>query len=868
MSASHPVRIAEVRVDRRRDAALATVPDPQLGWLVESDLPDWWQRSVELRFGDRTATLETAESSFVDWPFAPLAPHETGELSVRVTGVDGSTSEWSAPLAVQAVFLAEGEWTAPTIALADPAAPAQPVSLRHEFSLDRPVSRAVLYATAEGVYQVTINGREVDDAVLKPGWTVYQERRIHESTDVTGLLAPGRNAIGVRLAGGWWTEEFGFAGRGKRFYGDQPAVTLFVRVEYADGTVETIETGEQWRATGDGPLVSSSLYQGESVDTRRAAPGWDAPGFDDAGWTLVRISPTTVIPEAQRAEPVRRTQLLPVVEVLTTPSGATVLDFGQNLVGRLRLRVSGRAGQTITLRHAEVLEHGELALRPLRFAAATDTFVLSGAGEQTLEPEFTFHGFRYAQVDGWDDLDPGAVTAVVLGSDMRRTGWLETSDPLIDRLHENAVWGMRGNFLSLPTDCPQRDERLGWTGDAQVFAPSASFLYDSDAFLASWLRDVAVEQRGNGGVCPYVVPNVLGEWGAAAAAGWGDAATVVPATLFERFGDRRALADQFPQMTAWCDAILSRTDDDGLWRAPFQFGDWLDPAAPPDRPMDARTDPDLVANAYLVRSLDLTASAARTLGDEEAASRYAAHAADTRIAFDREYLRDGDRLASDAPAAYALALAFDLDDGRPERRVAFGDRLAELVAEGGHRVPTGFLGTPVLLDALTATGHVDDALRLLFQTENPSWLYQVLLGATTVWERWDSLLPDGTVNPGEMTSYNHYALGSIVDWMHRSLGGLAPASPGYRTIRIDPAGYADFDRVRCAHETPYGLAEVEWNRDGNRVELTATVPANSRAEVHLPGVPSPVTVGSGTRTWTFTLPAPAAAASASASAER
>ncbi|MFF2050423.1 family 78 glycoside hydrolase catalytic domain [Leifsonia sp. NPDC058194] len=853
MSASHPVRITEVRVDRRRDATLATVPDPQLGWLVDSDLPDWWQRSAELRFDDQVATLDTGESTFVDWPFRPLAPHESGELSVRVTGVDGSTSDWSEPVPIHAVFLDDGEWTAPTIALADPAEPAQPVYLRHEFTLEQPVTRAVLFATAEGVYQVSLNGRDVDDSVLKPGWTVYQERRVHESTDVTGLLSPGRNAIGVRLAGGWWTEEFGFAGEGKRFYGDQPAVSLFLRVEYADSTVDTVPTDAHWRATGDGPIRSSGLYQGETVDTRLAFPGWDSPGFDDASWHPVRSSPTTVIPEAARAEPVRRTQALPVVEVLTTPAGRTVLDFGQNLVGRLRLRVAGVPGQTITLHHAEVLEHGELALRPLRFAAATDTFVLTGEGEQTLEAEFTFHGFRYAQVDGWDDLDPSAVTAVVLGSDMRRTGWLETSDPLVDRLHENAVWGMRGNFLSLPTDCPQRDERLGWTGDAQVFAPSASFLYDSDAFLASWLRDVAVEQRLSAGVCPFIVPNVLGEWGAAAAAGWGDAATVVPATLFERFGDRRALADQFPSMTAWCDAVLALTGDDGLWRAPFQFGDWLDPAAPPDRPMDARTDPDLVANAYLVRSLDLTAEAARTLGDDAAEERYSALAAGTRAAFDREYLRDGDRLASDAPAAYALAIAFDLYDGRPERRAAFGDRLAALVADGGHRVPTGFLGTPVLLDALTVTGHVDDALRLLFQTENPSWLYQVLLGATTVWERWDSLLPDGTVNPGEMTSYNHYALGSIVDWMHRSLGGIAPASPGYRTLTIDPAGYTGFDRVRCAHETPYGVAEVEWTREDDEVTLTATVPANSRADVHLPFAESPVTVGSGTRTWTFSI---------------
>src|SRR5699024_10227610 len=343
-------------------------------------------------------------------------------------------------------------------------------------------------------YQVSINGADVDDGVLKPGWTDYKERLVHEATDVTGLLQQGRNAIGVRFAGAWWTEKFGFHGQERRVYGDQPAAAAQLHIAYTDGSTEEIATGPEWRAAAAGPVVSSGIYAGEEIDARQALPGWDEPGFEDSAWKPAQVADVGVVPEASIAEPVRRTGEVPVAEVIITPSGKHVLDFGQNLVGRLRVHLAGPAGHTITVRHAEVLEHGELGVRPLRAASATDTFTCSG-GQDVFEPEFTFHGFRYAEVTGWPgQLDPEAICAVVIGSDMARTGWFTCSDERVNRLHENVVWGMRGNFLSLPTDCPQRDERLGWTGDIQVFAPTATDLFDCDGFLSSWLRDVAREQ--------------------------------------------------------------------------------------------------------------------------------------------------------------------------------------------------------------------------------------------------------------------------------------------------------------------------------------------------------------------------------------
>lgn len=858
-------RVRELRVERRTDGAFADTPAPRLSWTVESEVPGWWQAAAEVRLdGERVARLDTDESRFVDWPFEPVVPHARHTVEVRVTGVDGGVTPWSEPVALRAVFLADGEWVAPFVGLAGSARsaePAVPGLLRTELDLGADVARATLYAAAHGVYQVEINGQDVDDAVLKPGWTAYQHRLVHEATDVTALLRTGVNALGVRLAGGWWTERYGFHGSARPFYGEQPAVAVQLHVELTDGTTRVVTTGPDWRGAATGPVVTSGIYAGERIDAGRAVPGWSTPGFDDSAWPAVevhsRAGEPDVVPEPAIAEPVRRVDELPVREVITTPSGRTVLDFGQNLVGRLRVRVTGERSRVVTLRHAEVLEDGELGVRPLRHAAATDHLVLSG-GEDVLEPEFTFHGFRYAEVDGWPgELDlataRAAVTAVVISSDMRRTGWFECSDERVDRLHENVVWGMRGNFVSLPTDCPQRDERLGWTGDIQVFGPTASYLYDSDAFLASWLRDVAAEQAARDGVCPVVVPMVL-PFGAKPAAAWGDAATVVPSTLLDRFADRRALAEQYPSMRSWADALLDLAGDRLLWEGMFQFGDWLDPDAPPDDPAGAKTDPDIVASAYLVRSLQLVTRAARELGDAVGAERYGDLAERARQAWVREYTTPAGRIVSDAQTAYALAITFDLVDDAT--RATMGDRLAWLVRRAGYRIGTGFVGTPIIQDALTSTGHADVAARLLLQTGVPSWLYAVTMGATTVWERWDSMLPDGTINPGEMTSFNHYAFGAVADWLHRAVGGLAPDGPGYRRLRVAPVPIAGLDHARARFETPYGLAEAGWVARDGRIVVHAVVPPNASAVVVLPGaVPGDgIEVGAGRHEWTVPDP--------------
>ncbi|MDQ0373392.1 alpha-L-rhamnosidase [Cellulomonas humilata] len=845
--------ITSLRLEYGSATPFVGVERPRISWKTATDVPDWEQASAELSWTtdgvESFATVAGRESVLVAWPFAALSPRRSGVLRVRTTGTDGARSVWSDPVAVTGGMLAPGEWRAAFIGLAAPERPAHPLLVRREFEVDGDVRAATLYATAEGVYQLEVNGRGVDDQVLKPGWTSYQYRLIHETTDVTRHVRRGRNALGAAVAGGWFTERYGFQGNARTFYGEQPAVAAQLVVEYVDGRVQTVVTGPDWSATGDGEIVTSGIYVGEHVDARRREAGWSAPGFDDSAWQPVSVHEGSVEPEARSGPVARRIEELAVREVLTSPSGATLLDFGQNVVGRLRITVSGEAGQEIVLRHAEVLEFGELGTRPLRLADATDRYVLAGAGVETWEPAFTFHGFRYVQVDGWPgELDPADIVAVVVHSDMERTGWFRSSDPLLDRFHENVVWGMRGNFLYLPTDCPQRDERLGWTGDIQVFAPAATYLFDAGGLLASWLRDLLLEQRGGAGV-PFVVPDVLGS-AAMPAAAWGDAATVVPSVLYERYADRGVLEAQLDSMRGWVDQVLEIAGGRHLWEGRFQFGDWLDPDAPSDRPAHAKTDADIVASAYLYRSTRLLAEAAGVLGRHELADRYAAEAEVVRRAWLDEYVTPAGRIVSDAQTAYALAIMFDLETD-PIRLEMMGDRLAGLVRRDGYRIGTGFVGTPLVTDALTRTRHDDAASRLLLQTENPSWLYPVTMGATTVWERWDSMLEDGTINPGEMTSFNHYALGAIADWLHRRVAGLAPAEPGYRRIRVAPVPLRGLDHAETEHETPFGRARVAWSADAGQITVSATVPPNTRAEVLLPGRSETFEVGSGQHRWTL-----------------
>lgn len=821
------ITITGLRTESGSDGSVST-PTPRLSWVVNG--PAGWAPSwTEVELDEQTVKLGV-ESVLVSWPFDAILPRNIHGLRVRAGDEHGEVSEWSDTLQLFGAFLGEDEWRASLIGLPGGDAKHRPGLVRKEFEVRPSLIQAILYGTAHGVYQAEINGIEVDDGVLKPGWTAYQFRLAHETTDVTHLMATGPNVLGATFAGGWYTEIY--LGQSTPFYGDTPAVALQLRLDYSDGSHDWVRSGDGWTAS-TGPITASGIYNGEDYDANLEQEGWSQPGFDDRDWAPVRIETVTYpTPSARVSPPVRETERLAVKETIESASGFSILDFGQNLVGRLKVRLDGPAGAVVTLRHAEVLEDGELATRPLREARATDTYTLRGTGNEVWEPRFTFHGFRYAQITGVDIL-PDAVVAVVIGSDMKRTGWFSSSNPLLNRLHENVVWGMRGNFLSVPTDCPQRNERLGWTGDLQVFAPTASFLFDTESFLTSWLEDLNLEQQAVDGIVPFVIPDPLPD-GKRPTAAWGDVATVVPTVLYERYGDLGILRRQLPSMTAWADVLLARAGTSMLWRGDFQFGDWLDPAAPAENPFGARTDPDLIATAHLYKSVRLVARASAILGDHVAAEKYDGFANQIHATFGNEFLSPSGRMSSDAPTAYAVGIRFGLYANRAQFE-GMGKRLADLVRADGYRIATGFVGTPVVADALTDTGHIYEAERLLLQTESPSWLYPVTMGATTIWERWDSMLEDGTVNSGEMTSFNHYALGAVADWLHRVVAGLSPIEPGYRTLLIAPKPLDRLESAEAILDSPYGRIRLLWEKQGSTLHVEATIPTGASAIVELPG---------------------------------
>ena len=835
----------DLRFEHRTDGGYVLgigTSTPRLSWVVPSAPRSYEQAAYDVEVGrgsGETAIfhVDGAEQVLVPWPTTPLRSRERATVRVRVFGGD-TWSDWSAPATVEAGLLDPEDWTARFISpsnLGMIGAPA-PI-LASALSISGPLARARLYVTAHGLYEAQLNGVRVGDQLLTPGWTSYQHRLRYQTYDVTDLLREGDNDFEVLLGNGWYRGRLGWDGR-RALYGDRLALLAQLEVTTTSGSVHVLATNDSWTARESG-IVADDLYDGQRTDLRPRL-GRPADSVEVIDADLGRLV-------AAEGPPVRVTQTLPAIRVFSSPSGATLVDFGQNLVGWVRLRVRNHVpASEIVLRHAEVLENGELGVRPLRTAQATDTYLLAGGELEVLEPSFTFHGFRYAEVRGVPDLDRADIEAVVVSSDLRRTGWFESSHPLLNRFHENVVWGMRGNFVDVPTDCPQRDERLGWTGDIQVFSPTASFLFDSAGFLSSWLADLAADQYDDGTV-PHVIPNVLGHEQAAAAA-WGDAATLVPWALYERTGDLDVLARQLPSMRAWVDKVAALAGADRRWSGGFQFGDWLDPTAPADNPFQAKADPDVIATAHFARSADVVGKAAQLLGKTELARHYLDLAQEVRAAFAAEYVTAAGRVLSDSPTAYALALVWDLLPTQEQRRRA-GQRLADLVRAAGFRISTGFVGTPLVTDALTEAGYSDVAYRLLLQTEIPSWLYPVHMGATTVWERWDSMLPDGSINPGQMTSFNHYALGAVADWMHRTVAGLAPGAPGYRHILVRPVLHRSLTSAAARHDTPYGSAEVSWNRQDGQVTLRAVIPFATTATVHIPGESDPVHVGAGEHRW-------------------
>ncbi|MFI5897806.1 family 78 glycoside hydrolase catalytic domain [Actinoplanes sp. NPDC051513] len=814
-------------------------PVPRLSWTVTNAEEGWRQTAYEVQVAGEVFTVRSAEQVLVPWPARPLRSRERAEVKVRAAYGD-DWSPWSEPATVEAGLLDVADWTARFVSPVDPGERAPVIVGRVE--VPGPVRSARLYATAHGVYVPTVNGRRVDDTVLAPGWTSYEHRLRYHVYDVTTLIRPGENVLEFVLGNGWYRGRLGWTNQ-RAIYGDRLALLAQLEITTFDGAVHVLATDGTWHARPS-EVLADDLYDGQTTDLRRH----DAPA---TGVEVVDADLTRLV--APDGPPIRPTSVLPARKVWTSPTGKTLVDFGQNAVGWVRLHVRGlRAGTTVVVRHAEVLEDKELGTRPLRSARATDTWVLSGRDE-VLEPSLTLHGFRYAEVTGVPDLRAEDIELVVVGSGLRRTGWFSSSHEQLNQLHENVVWSTRGNFVDLPTDCPQRDERLGWTGDIQIFGPTATFLYDTTGLLRSWLADLAAEQRPDGSV-PHVVPEVdrSPEFRTPAAA-WGDAAAVVPWTLYQRTGDLQVLERQLPSMSAWVDKVAALAGPDRLWRGGFQFGDWLDPTAPPEDPGQAKADPDVVATAHFARSSWIVAEAARLLGRAADAEKYRLLTEEVRAAFARAFVTPQGRIHSDAQTLYALAIEWDLLP-EAEQRVAAGRRLAELVRDGGFRIATGFVGTPLVCDALTSTGHLDVAYRLLLQTQCPSWLYPVTMGATTVWERWDSMRPDGTINPGEMTSFNHYALGAVADWLHRTVAGLAPAAPGYRRLLVHPRLTPELTSAAATHLTPYGKASVSWQRSAGHLRLDLHVPVGASAEVHVPGAEQPVTVGQGDHRWLVTDP--------------
>jgi alpha-L-rhamnosidase len=816
---------------------------PRLSWRTDAPR-NWRQVAYELAVEgvgrlETSGRVDSAESVLVGWASASLISRERVRVRVRVWGVgESEPSPWSDRTVIEAGLLERNDWLAKAIGSGwvELDELRRPPVLRRTFATtDQPV-RARLYATAHGVFEIEINGQRVGDEALAPGYTDYHERLVYSTFDVTPLIRPGENVIGVRLADGWFRGRFG---PGIDNYGSRISAIAQLEMEGVDGERNIVVTDGDWFAAMSG-IQSSSLYDGEHFDARAELRGWSSLASQAGDWTPVRVDE---LPAAELVAPdgppIRATREVAPVATWTAPSGARLVDFGQNLVGRVRLQVHGRAGDVVHVRHAEVLEHGEICVRPLRSARATDTYVLAGEGAEAWEPIFTLHGFRYAELTGTSTTVTDAkVTAVVYHTDLEPTGSFESSDPLLNKLHQNIVWSLRGNFVGIPTDCPQRDERYGWTGDLQLFAPTASFLYDCSGMLRGWLRDLALEQSPDG-VVPWIVPAFGSDAESAPtlyqpAALWGDAAVLVPWALYRQFGDRRILEDQYPSARAWVDMVARRTGDSHLWTTGHQFGDWLDPAAPPESPDEATTDRYLVATAYHAHSARTLAAIAEAIGESADAQRFSALADSVAEAF-RGHFGEGDgRLTSDTQTAYALALTFGLYSDPRHVNVA-QDRLVKLIEENGYRIGTGLAGTAAVADALSGAGRTDVAYRLLLEKECPSWLYTVIMGATTIWERWDSMLPDGSVNPGEMTSFNHYALGAIGDWMHRVVAGVEPIEPGYRSIRFRPRPGGGLTSASARHESPYGETSIRWRIEDETLRVVVTVPVGATGIVDLPG---------------------------------
>jgi alpha-L-rhamnosidase len=821
---------------------------PRFSWVLTSNERNTSQTGYEVQVNlDKKAVWNSGKilsdsSVGIFYKGMPLLSGKKYDWKVRVWDNHGHTSPWSAVAIFQTGLLHPDEWKAKWIQPGFTEEASRPSPLfRKSFSVDKPVHSATVYITAHGMYEAHINGQRIGDAYLTPGWTSYSKRLQYQVYDVTDILKSGKNAIGAMLGNGWYRGIIGFDNN-VNVYGKDIALLMQLIIEYKDGSTQIVGTDESWKS-GTGSVRYAEIYNGETIDARQDKPGWSQPDYDDSQWSGVRtgnFSLSNLV--ATVNEPVRKHETFKPVRILTTPKGEKVLDFGQNLVGWVVLKVKGKPGDSITVSHAEVLDKkGNFYTANLRAAKAKDTYILKDTSEETFEPHFTWHGFQYIRLEGYPgEIRPENFTAVALYSDMQPTGNFSCSSPLVNQLQHNIQWGQKGNFLDVPTDCPQRDERLGWTGDAQVFSRTASFNMNVNSFFAKWLRDLAADQQN--GTVPFVIPNVLGN--AISSAGWADVATIIPWNMYLAYGDQELLRTQYPSMKAYVESIRKNAKND-LWNTGFHFGDWL--FYRPEDDNDGRaavTDKYLIAQCFYAHSTQLLLNAARVLHQNADADDYASLLQGIKATFAHEYLTPSGRLVSGTQTAYVLALQFDmLPDSLREQAAR---RLAENIKSYGNHLTTGFLGTPYLCHVLTRYGYNDLAYSLLLQETYPSWLYPVKMGATTIWERWDGIKQDSSFETPSMNSYNHYSYGAIGDWMYRKMVGIDTYEdgPGYKHIRIQPHPGDKIDHASARLETYYGTVSNAWKRENGTLKMDLEIPVNTKATVYLPaGSPDLITEG-------------------------
>jgi alpha-L-rhamnosidase len=813
---------------------------PRFSWQLASEKRNLTQSAYEVRVlmentvAWNSKKVISSQSVHVVYGGVTLLSGKKYTWQVRVWDNSGKASPWSQPAIFQTGFLSLNDWKAKWIEpgfTEDNAMRPSPI-MRKQFMVSKKITSANLYITSHGLYEARINGQRVGDAYFTPGWTAYKKRLQYQVYNVTPLLKNGNNALGVMLGNGWYRGIIGYDNN-INVYGNDVALLCQLDIAYSDGTVESILSDGSWK-TSSGAVRYSEIYNGEINDAQHEKKGWTLPGYDDSDWDIAKVVPHAMdMLVATRNELVKKHETFVPVKVFKTPAGEQVIDFGQNLVGWVQMKVSGNPGNTIKLSHAEVLDKkGNFYTENLRAAKAKDIFILKGDGEEVFEPHFTWHGFRYLKIENYPgEIKPENFTAVALYSDMEPTGSFTSSNKLINQLQHNIQWGQKGNFLDVPTDCPQRDERLGWTGDAQAFSRTAAFNMNVNSFFAKWLRDLEADQVD--GKVPFVIPNVLGT-GSVNSAGWADAATIIPWNMYLAYGDVRLLEQQYGSMKAYVESIRKVANDD-LWNSGFHFGDWL--FYRPNDDNDGRaavTDKYLIAQCFYANSVQLLINAAEVLEKKDDVSFYNLLLQKIKSAFEKEYMTPTGRLVSGTQTAYVLALNFDMLPETLRKQAA--DRLAENIKSYGMHLTTGFLGTPNLCHVLTRFGYTDVAYQLLLQKTYPSWLYPVTMGATTIWERWDGQKPDSTFQTPDMNSFNHYAYGAIGDWMYRVMAGLDTYNDGvgYKHSRIKPHIGGGFTHVSASLNTYYGKLSSGWKTDGDKLTLDIEIPPNTTATVYIP----------------------------------